>query len=441
MELPTEIIQLIFLFCVGPDNVYTPSQSSPPWTLAQVCRKWRFIALDASALWHRLYISDQVAHHESDALIDVYGMWMERSSILYITLGVDPGLFDIESYPQRLAKLYKLLHAHIGKINVLRFELRESWQDDPRFLPYHALPLHFPEGATSLQHLEVAGFHDCLYAFKPTTFPNLRSFLLEGDPIRLHYMGLPWHQLTTLKLHAKSRNAHAIDFLGVLAQTPALRQFECQFAGGRDTLHCEYADGKILLEHLTELNLHGSPSGLIYFLKSLRTPSLRDLSISAGSNSTFEAFKDTLAKFMAKEARQLEYFYLQGPEYSTDQLLTLLREVSDTLQQLQVKIRPSLNDDVLSALTVSDDGTALCPHLECFTLFDWTPGSSPGLVASMIESRCLWSYPLRAVYIEVSPDVPGDDTYDDEVGLLQLYEEGLLLELEVTTGDSCVEAE
>ncbi|KAG6849884.1 hypothetical protein H0H93_004102 [Arthromyces matolae] len=54
LQLPPEILEQIFLFCLGPHSqaaLNPPSQDSAPLLLCQICRYWRNVALSSPALW------------------------------------------------------------------------------------------------------------------------------------------------------------------------------------------------------------------------------------------------------------------------------------------------------------------------------------------------------------------------------------------------------
>ncbi|KAJ7719145.1 hypothetical protein B0H16DRAFT_1255598, partial [Mycena metata] len=49
--IPVEIISQIFLECLPADGRVRPSPHRAPLLLAQICRRWREIALGTGQLW------------------------------------------------------------------------------------------------------------------------------------------------------------------------------------------------------------------------------------------------------------------------------------------------------------------------------------------------------------------------------------------------------
>ncbi|KAJ7700511.1 hypothetical protein B0H17DRAFT_925554, partial [Mycena rosella] len=51
LTLPTEITSRIFVHCLPKHRRVRPSPTTPPLTLAQICRHWREVALSTCQLW------------------------------------------------------------------------------------------------------------------------------------------------------------------------------------------------------------------------------------------------------------------------------------------------------------------------------------------------------------------------------------------------------
>ncbi|KAH8117195.1 hypothetical protein DFH11DRAFT_988472 [Phellopilus nigrolimitatus] len=59
--LPNEIMAELFIFCLDSDHLgcMTPSPTTAPLVLTQVCRKWRNIALASPRLWTGISLNDE----------------------------------------------------------------------------------------------------------------------------------------------------------------------------------------------------------------------------------------------------------------------------------------------------------------------------------------------------------------------------------------------
>src|SRR5688572_27832679 len=54
-EIATELLSIIFRFCIAGPILIPPNISEPPWTLTHVCSRWRNVAVDIPELWSRLH--------------------------------------------------------------------------------------------------------------------------------------------------------------------------------------------------------------------------------------------------------------------------------------------------------------------------------------------------------------------------------------------------
>ncbi|KAJ7495472.1 hypothetical protein FB451DRAFT_1121933 [Mycena latifolia] len=71
LSLPPEITAEIFQQCIPVDSL-PPSAANAPLLVAQICRQWRQIALDAPDLW-------QAAVFDGDSPIELLKLWLLRA--------------------------------------------------------------------------------------------------------------------------------------------------------------------------------------------------------------------------------------------------------------------------------------------------------------------------------------------------------------------------
>ncbi|KAF7375523.1 F-box domain-containing protein [Mycena sanguinolenta] len=181
LSLPVETTTEIFRRCIPAQSNLGKSSSEAPWVLAQVCRRWRQIALSTPHLWQSLFFRD------GEAPIELLHLWLSRSGRLPLKL-------DLASVdPSRAASLMEtsLLHCH-------------RWQDVKFGLPsgsFSGLDLR----GVSLPLLHSISLHSVLWTGEPivdifaiTDAPSLRHVDVSVLP---HVtFNVPWAPLTTLTL-------------------------------------------------------------------------------------------------------------------------------------------------------------------------------------------------------------------------------------------------
>ncbi|KAJ7513061.1 hypothetical protein B0H11DRAFT_2268038 [Mycena galericulata] len=75
LTLPPEITTGIFMHCLPTSTLPSPSPSTAPLLLAQVCQQWRQIALDMPRLWRSLAFIDSSS-------VEILKIWLSRAGSL-----------------------------------------------------------------------------------------------------------------------------------------------------------------------------------------------------------------------------------------------------------------------------------------------------------------------------------------------------------------------
>lgn len=76
-EFPDELLCSIFLQSIRPCNTWGVGTTAPPWKIAQVCRRWRAVALDYPELWTWVYVN--VLDSRYTPSVPMLQLWLERS--------------------------------------------------------------------------------------------------------------------------------------------------------------------------------------------------------------------------------------------------------------------------------------------------------------------------------------------------------------------------
>ncbi|KAG1897093.1 uncharacterized protein F5891DRAFT_546218 [Suillus fuscotomentosus] len=114
IQLPTEILAQIFLYCIPEDGDRTPAQHLDPMLLTTVCRRWREIAVDMPSLWRKLRL--EVGHGNWQHRAFCYDTYLKRSRGHQLSL-------TLECHNDDGKELRSLLQPYVNQISSLSFGL------------------------------------------------------------------------------------------------------------------------------------------------------------------------------------------------------------------------------------------------------------------------------------------------------------------------------
>ncbi|KAF8880961.1 hypothetical protein BD779DRAFT_1547188 [Infundibulicybe gibba] len=83
MDLPLEIIEIIFLKLCSSKTVFPLQRDEPRFLITQICSQWRTIALAIPSLWANIRIS-----LDSTPLFDPVHVWISRSAQSPLSFGI-----------------------------------------------------------------------------------------------------------------------------------------------------------------------------------------------------------------------------------------------------------------------------------------------------------------------------------------------------------------
>lgn len=214
LQIPFELLSDIFLLSL---QAYPPGSDSlrpnrPPWTLVNVCRHWRYVALSTPLLWASLpWLNTNSAPKK---LRHFLRLSLQRSSPALFSLNLTaylpertfdkihktlPLLDDILPHIDRCCELTLLANAHV--IPHLD-ELTRMTALHSLTLKFHGACIDFP---TLPGHLHSIGLD-----FGNNRTPQLRNFTVEAPlhipgqdkeldcaPVVFDWVRVPWDQLTS----------------------------------------------------------------------------------------------------------------------------------------------------------------------------------------------------------------------------------------------------
>ncbi|KAJ7623934.1 hypothetical protein DFH06DRAFT_1340255 [Mycena polygramma] len=280
LTLPNEIVSEIFVRVLPPSpdfpRLFGPSS---PTVLAQICARWREIALGTPQLWSAISSFDNCHAHRE---LRIFKLWLQRARLCPLSIRLGTGAAwangrSVDAVVPHRAR-WKYLQINLRAENLYLF-------DGP-------MPL--------LQHLEfmVDSGLDLLNDISLHEMPVLRTLILHN--IAALQVTFPWTQLTSLTLRAVNPS----QCVPILMQTPnlvhcALRVYPHGGAEPRPDIALPSLESLIL----TDLGHRATD-----FLQDFVVPALRRLEVS----QSFLAPNPiaSLEAFISKSGCRLEELHL-----------------------------------------------------------------------------------------------------------------------------------
>ncbi|KAJ7125439.1 hypothetical protein C8R46DRAFT_1018535 [Mycena filopes] len=329
LSLPTEITAEIFVHCCDPSQ-WAPFKG--PLLLAQICRRWREIAIHTPSLWRSV-------HFTARASVELLKLWLARSGDAPLELMSLSG--GAQTQPLNTASL---LHTHHWQ--AVRFGLPYDLYTD---MDLGNAPLPILRSIS----LDIFAGH---FGAPPVTgvvtlvnAPMLREAHLRVPPgVRVDLL---WSQMTTLTLDdinlaeciSTLRSCADLVKLSVHTIGPAPLHTEPVLLPALESLKCRLINVSIL-EHLTLPHLH-----------------TLTLAPTVEPQNAL-----TLKDFIRRSACPLRIFTISCHYLALDTLTTCLAAVSKSVSDLDLGLTSM---DLLAALTPMD----ILPHLKVLRI----QGSSP----------------------------------------------------------------
>ncbi|KAG5649698.1 hypothetical protein H0H81_002438 [Sphagnurus paluster] len=303
LRLPTELLQIIFLWCL-PSRNSDRKITEAPLLLAHVCSTWRTLSLATPELWASLHIHAAFLQRPRRAELSSYkkalGIWLWRSGTRPLSISL------IEEQSNFLVMVPYMLH-----------DLREfspRWKHLSLQLSEDGF-LHLPDlTAAQVPLLESIVIHASgsrpiiRGVAKPfLTTPSLRTVSLHNiDPTEIYHLPLTWGSLTSLSITSqlsKPLGMSTAQALRLIRMCPALTTcFLDLFISGlppppllwgdntsRETVELPKLETFGLRLNLSEYSFFGvrdtAQTQINSFFGALDLPRLRDLRIAASANT------------------------------------------------------------------------------------------------------------------------------------------------------------
>lgn len=394
-DFPTEILLMIFRFAVAAMDYIGPRNA--PWSLSQVSRNWRAIALTAE-LWASFNLDAEDMGSHAIALMT---MWLERSGErpLDVVLSViDEPMSDEDTTGPFLVLLAKHFHrcrsitlACCGVDLSAMTDALENHNGNAPLLEDLSITTYIDDDNEDDDSLIEDQIHHILQQA-----PRLQSFFWK-DRIILRdtfdtwqHLTLPGSQLRKLQLIC---NLSTEEIVGVISQCPILEIFIVN-------VNITSSDVCIQPAHLVHtslcyltITLEGAEMHLFDFLT---LPSLRELRLKNTTTCAHRFLHPVFAPFLERSHCPLEVLELsmrldvsEAVIVDTLQSLPSLRYLKLYHYAKEVKSycvgRAMI--ELLCSVMDGYESWSLCPNLRGFTFLDVIGPVAPTWLPRMIEVR------------------------------------------------------
>ncbi|KAK0473544.1 hypothetical protein EDD18DRAFT_1225078 [Armillaria luteobubalina] len=377
-SIPDDILRHIFSFCVR--EIYdilrkrvtfnSLDSQNPPWTLSQVCRSWRRVALSTPTLWRCLSLDfEQYREPESVHLhqfMPVLHLQRARQCQLTIRLTSSKDVSSHPSIPILLTSIPYWKHLHIripAKSQVV------LWNYRPYLESLHYLRIGLPNdhAASTIQVFDLAR--------------SLRVLDIDSILCRLFCTPDGGNGLTSLVIQGPFVK-HIFSFL---CKTPNLESLKLHLETSKPF---ERLNTPIKMPKLTNLLISesGAVPSIAHFFESLELPTLSFLQFGLynSNDSTVLVFPEILPHHLCCGIGELE---VTAPKSKIDKssLISLLTHITN-MQHLTISAK-IVGEGLLPALTRSGNNVVISPRLRTLDLRGSKRISDDEILLEMVESR------------------------------------------------------
>ncbi|KAE9406726.1 hypothetical protein BT96DRAFT_971733 [Gymnopus androsaceus JB14] len=370
-KLPPELLSEIFIHCTEPiptvDNrseaYYAyPDFSDAPYTLCQVSRQWRAVALSTPALWSSIVLHHHRPSSQTD-FVPLTKFCLERSRVspLYITLKASgyytsTGDYKTKEIISGVCGTLSELMSQISRWEYLDFDVQCS-SNGIQASPFPPIP---PTGVPNLQTM---CFRDQSVLSPASEVAIWAVELLKASPnlqdISFNALvpGLEGSSWMFLRSFEATRGMLLKDLFVVFMNCPALQTCDVSLDMVAEDPFDPSFDEELTLQHLHTLSLKYLEEGEVTaVLQRLKLPALRKLALDGLSDDTSYEWPDELfTSFLSRSKCKLEALSMTDLPYLEEQFISYLRHptIHDTLEALEInKWRLPIGSDLLELLTL-----------------------------------------------------------------------------------------
>ncbi|KAJ6507354.1 hypothetical protein C8R47DRAFT_91072 [Mycena vitilis] len=381
-RLPLDIIEEIFMACLPSSRNCVMSAKEAPVILGRICSSWRAITFSTPRLWASLHIVEPTRPYTSAVGIfeakvaqrlEVAHTWLARSATCPLSISIQCNHDTTPPSPN--TRLF---------LNVIT-PFASRWRNIRLVVPPKALETFLPlteDDVPLLKNMKIVerpahpndsieGTGWRLSQARILNCPSLTKFSLSGSDSSAE-LPLRWNQLINLTLMGPGWGMGEIQtcdvVLDILSKCPNLRTCKLLVQGPPEG---HLTDSSVECPFLHTLDLYCGLHTAGRLLSRLSLPDLRHLRL--GGHGDLRVFSVAPLVSSLAAATHLESISIESQTFSKASLMDFLRGLSPTIRRLRIMDQydpwhpgpdAALDDDVLAALSVSPDGSALCPALQ-----------------------------------------------------------------------------
>lgn len=318
--VPSEVLSEIFIWClprVDPNDEFDENiflDDGVPLLLAEICSRWRAIALSTPQLWTTISV-----HFPSNVgrVLEAVQMWLKRSGSLPLAVNIRWRSFEKEYLQFANNANWSSLDAILAQADRWRYA-------------YLVLPGKDLRRIAKVQHrlTKLSRVHIDISTREETAvfadLPNLQSVDFLPGTVTSHFQ-LPWSRLKSSSLHAN----RAMDCIQWLQQGSNLvySAFTCDYGRPQP----QGPEGSLVTPILERLDIDLTFEGhLRDLVHHLTCPSLRELQISIDCEDMSEeehlvmSPEPYLSSFLCRSGNRLQRLCLRGSHLDSQDLARCL---------------------------------------------------------------------------------------------------------------------
>jgi hypothetical protein len=343
-EFPPELLSNIFSLSVSKPVQIPASCYDAPWNIAQVCSKWRHVALEIPSLWNDIQIlldySSAETQESCDSMLKEASLFLFRSGKSPISLTLEA---EEDVTPHACMAVLFFVMPHLRRLQSLSLIPVERFRLPPqldwgRVNNLESLSLSFDFGPLSgnLDHPPASylkGFHGA---------SKLHTLTISSDHahLELQIFKFPWSQLTRLEFNQTTipyAEGHE-----VLRQCVGLVSLRLGIVSDDE---CKIFSDRTLLPHLESLAVFVDMDGDYgQFLQPFVLPSLKRLKIESEDESFWS--DDEGATLNTESLKNLEQLAVTHMEPTAIHAL-----LTDAPSLIELSMRSFTFTDALEELT------------------------------------------------------------------------------------------
>ncbi|KAK0192696.1 hypothetical protein F5146DRAFT_515325 [Armillaria mellea] len=376
-RIPVELWYNIFQMCQSDAAGSSSSSLSTavvPWSLTQVCHRWRAIVNDMPQLWTDVRVNLDRIGGAGDASLNqaryLLQQQLQRSEPLPISVSMDASTFAIFKLGTPLVSIIQ--------------PSSSRWQSLALYLPLLALNLFYTTGVVDSRRLErlslvisgLPGGITSLLSWHPYA-PNLTSVSIGGFELHDATWRLPWSQLRSFEIAQVINTRFVARICDMSPWLQSLTIWRWKHVRG-PLIDCEHAQ-------LTKIVLGEGNDNLDGLLRALTLPALSEMELHYCTWSI-----SALTAFLQRSKCQLHAITIFGGDPTSPIHLFPLYRFLTQLRHLTINL--VVTDQSIIRLTTDQPFGLLLPHLDTICVNAKNPVLQKAhklrLFVELFHSRC-----------------------------------------------------